>query len=97
MNTDTFEKIESYLGLLEELKLQRIELETAKSSAIYLKNRLNDALANTSRDDRKLYLRKHLDFLIEGIAILERGLNTSSNNIEVYEQKFDHFLKGVQP
>lgn len=97
MKQEIYEKIEAYQGLLEELKLQLIELTVAKDLASQMKVRLKLLLADTTRKRRRLYYRNHLSFLVEGIAVLERGIISATNNIEHYESKFNKYLVEVQP
>ncbi|MDJ0765308.1 MAG: hypothetical protein QNJ97_20175 [Myxococcota bacterium] len=95
MDQKTFEKIESYQGLIEELKIQLLELQVARDGAKQVQEQLNQGLGATSRTKRRFRYRKHLDHLLEGIGVLERGINAAAHNVEVYEEKFDAYLKEV--
>ena len=96
MKREIYEKIEAYQGILEELKLQLVELTVAKDLAGNVKIRIKQRLAETSRERRRLYYRTHLGFLVEGMAVLERSIIAASNNIEYYESKFNEYLKEVR-
>lgn len=97
MERNVYEKIEAYEGLLEELNLQRLELTVARDLALQVQARMTQRLVETSRSRRRLYYRQHLDFLIEGLAVLERGINAVSNNIDHYDTKFSEYLAEVTP
>jgi hypothetical protein len=97
MKTNQYEKIEAYEGLLEELKLQQLELSVARDLARRMEATLRQRLQKPSPPRRRLYYHKHLDMLLEGISVLERGSNAVSNNIDYYQSRFEQYLTEVEP
>ena len=97
MKKNQYEKIEAYEGLLEELKLQLLELSVARDLARRMEATLRQRLQKASPPHRRMYYHKHLDLLLEGLSVLERGSNAVSNNIDYYQSRFEQYLTEVAP